>query len=76
MLKVQKLFGISSVQFSTLVTSLSGKFVQLSSGHGGPNDSVQFVQFSSFSSRTLPALARIDLAGSVQPRESPIILEE
>ena len=40
-----KWFGISSVQFSSLVTSLSGKFVQFSSGHGDqvpPFSSVQF----------------------------------
>ena len=39
------LLGISSVQFSSLGTSLSGKFVQFSSGHRG-----QVPQFRSFSS--------------------------
>ena len=40
-----KWLGISSVQFSYLVTSLSGKFVQFSSGHGS-----RVPPFSSFSS--------------------------
>ena len=40
-----KWFGISSVQFSSLGTSLPGKFVQLSSGYQG-----QVPPFSSFSS--------------------------
>ena len=47
--KVQKWFGISSVQFSSLVTSLAGKFVQFSSRHGGqvpPFSSVQFISQS------------------------------
>ena len=50
-------FGISSVQFSSVGTSLSGKFFQFSSGHRN-----QMLPFSSFSSvhpvqlRTLPAL--------------------
>ena len=30
-----KMFGISSVQCSSLVTSVSGKFVQFGSGHEG-----------------------------------------
>ena len=40
-----KRFGISSVQFSSQVTSLPGKFVQFSSWHGG-----QVPTFSPFSS--------------------------
>ena len=56
--------GFSSVQFSSLVTSLSGKFAQF--GHGAEYlRSVRSVQFIQFILRTLPALARIDLAGSV-----------
>ena len=47
-----KWFGISSVQFSFLATSFSGKFVQFSSGHGGqvhPFSSEHSVQFTSSS---------------------------
>ena len=35
-----KWFGVSSVQISSPVTSLSGKFVQFSSGHGGQDTGV------------------------------------
>ena len=40
-----KLFGIRSIQFSSIGTSLSGKFVQFRAA--GPSASVQFAQFSS-----------------------------
>ena len=71
-----KWLGISSVQFSSLVTSLSGKFVQFSSGQGAKClHSVRSAQFTQLISRALPALARIALAGSVQSIESPIVWE-
>ena len=55
-----KLFDISSVQCSSLGTSLSGKFVQFSSGHRTKCfSSARSVQFIQFSSRTLPALVSI-----------------
>ena len=52
-------------QVSSLVTSLSGKFVQFLSGHGGQYlRSVRSVQFIQFRSRTLPALLeRSSIAG-------------
>ena len=56
------LFGISSVQFSYLFTTLSGKFIYSVQGTGA-KCSVRSVQFSS---RTVPTLTRIDLAGSVR----------
>ena len=40
-----KWFGIKSVQFSSLVTSLSGKFVRFSSGHGDQVPPFSLVQF-------------------------------
>ena len=76
-----KSFGISSVQFSSLVTRLSGKFIQFSSGHRSQMPS--FSRFSSFSSVQkllrpwfgLTWLSRFGSA-SVQSIRSPIVLEE
>ena len=60
------LFGISSVQFSYLFTTLSGNFIYSVQGTGAKClRSVRSVQFSS---RTVSALTRIDLAGSVRLR--------
>ena len=62
--------GISSVQFSSLVNSLSDKLVQFSSGHWGqvPRlssfSSVHLVQFTTISQ----AIARVYLTGSVRVR--------
>ena len=56
-----KWFGISSEQFSTLVASLLGEFVQFSSGHGELVLPFSAVQVSS---------------RSVQSIESPIVWEE
>ena len=47
-----KMFGISSVQFGSLVTSLSGKLVQFSQGHGSqlpPFSSVHSFHFTNSS---------------------------
>ena len=49
LVQTSKWFGISSVQFSSLVTSLAGKFVQFSSVQARwPRVSVQFSSLSSF----------------------------
>ena len=51
LVRSSKRFGISSVQFSSLVTSLTGNFIQFSLRHSGqvpPFSSVQFSSFSSF----------------------------
>ena len=46
-----------------LGASLSGKFVQFISGHRGQEPPFSSVRFILLSSRTRPALTRIDLAG-------------
>ena len=56
------LFGISSVQFSSLGTSLSGKIVQFGSGCWGQVPLFISVQFILLSSQTPPVLTLIDLA--------------
>ena len=56
------LFDISSVQFSSLGTSLSGKFVHFRPEHRGQVPPFSSVQFIPLSSRTLPTLTRTDLA--------------
>ena len=57
-----KCFGISSVQFSSLVTSLSGKSVQFSWGTGAKIfRSVRSIESLQFRSRSLPALVGIHL---------------
>ena len=62
-----KWFGIRQVQFSYLVGKVPfvGKARSVQLGARRPSASVQFVPFIS---RTLPARARIDLAGSVPLR--------
>ena len=52
LLQSSKWLGISSVQFGSIVTSLSGKFVQFNSGHGGqvtPSSSVHSFHFANSS---------------------------
>ena len=61
-----KWFDISSVQLSSLVTSLSVKFVQFSSGQGGGGQVPPLHLFSSVRFTNSSALTRIDLAGSVR----------
>ena len=62
LIQSSNLFSISSVQFSSLGTCLSGKFVQFSSWQRGQVPPFSSVQFTPLSSRTLSVLFRIDLA--------------
>ena len=77
-----KCFGINSAQFSSLVTSLSGTFVQVDSEHGRKCIcSVRSFQLIRFISRFLLVLALVGLTGSlglssVHSIESPIVWGE
>ena len=73
-----KWFGISSVQFGFLVTSLSRKLIQFSSGHGGQVS--PFSSVHSFHELFRPWLGLTWLArfgsGPVKSIEPPIVWEE